>query len=115
MRIGHGQASSLVGRPLPERLEGYSRVTVAHGARKRGSAGCVRPVVRGLAVAGRYHALLTVGSAIHQVGESVASLADAPLTSRAVGRLVSALDAFLVAHRATDALRGQSSWLEPVR
>lgn len=34
-------------------------------------------------------------------------------TSRAIGRLVAALDAFLVAHPADDALRRQTWWLEP--
>lgn len=38
-----------------------------------------------------------------------------PRTSRAIGRLVIALDAFLTANLADDALRGQSWWLEPVR
>ena len=37
-----------------------------------------------------------------------------PRTSRAIGRLVIALDAFLVAHPADNALRRQSWWLEPV-
>lgn len=37
-----------------------------------------------------------------------------PRTSRAIGRLVVALDAFLSARPADDALRGQSWWLEPV-
>ena len=36
-----------------------------------------------------------------------------PRTSRAIGRLVMALDAFLTANPADDALRGQSWWLEP--
>ena len=36
-----------------------------------------------------------------------------PRTSRAIGRLVIALDAFLTANPADDALRGQSWWLEP--
>ena len=36
-----------------------------------------------------------------------------PRTRRAIGRLVAALDAFLTAHPAEDALRGQSWWLEP--
>jgi len=38
-----------------------------------------------------------------------------PRTSRAIGRVVAALDAFLAARPADDALRGQSWWLEPVR
>jgi hypothetical protein len=37
-----------------------------------------------------------------------------PRTSRAIGRLVAALDAFLAARPAADALRGQSWWLEPL-
>lgn len=37
-----------------------------------------------------------------------------PRTSRAIGRLVVALDAFLSARPDEDALRGQSWWLEPV-
>jgi len=37
-----------------------------------------------------------------------------PRTGRAIGRLVGALDAFLAARPAEDALRGQSWWLEPV-
>ena len=36
-----------------------------------------------------------------------------PRTSRAIGRLVAALDAFLRARPADDALRGQTWWLEP--
>lgn len=36
-----------------------------------------------------------------------------PRTIRAIGRLVTALDAFLTARPADDALRGQSWWLEP--
>lgn len=36
-----------------------------------------------------------------------------PRTSRAIGRLVAALDAFLTARPADDALRGQTWWLEP--
>ncbi len=36
-----------------------------------------------------------------------------PRTSRAIGRLVAALDAFLTARPAEEALRGQSWWLEP--
>lgn len=36
-----------------------------------------------------------------------------PRTSRAIGRMVTAVEAFLVAHPADDALRGQSWWLEP--
>lgn len=37
-----------------------------------------------------------------------------PRTTRSIGRLVSALDAFLRARPTDDALRGQSWWLEPV-
>lgn len=36
-----------------------------------------------------------------------------PLTKRAIGRLVSTLDAFLQAHREVRALAGQTWWLEP--
>jgi predicted nuclease of predicted toxin-antitoxin system len=36
-----------------------------------------------------------------------------PRTSRAIGRLVAALDALLRARPADDALRGQTWWLEP--
>lgn len=36
-----------------------------------------------------------------------------PRMSRAIGRLVAALDAFLVAHPVVDALRRQTWWLEP--
>ena len=36
-----------------------------------------------------------------------------PRTSRAIGRLVATLDAFLTARPADDALRGQTWWLEP--
>lgn len=36
-----------------------------------------------------------------------------PRTSRAIGRLVAALDTFLTTRPANDALRGQSWWLEP--
>ena len=36
-----------------------------------------------------------------------------PRTSRGIGRLVTAVEAFLVARPADDALRGQSWWLEP--
>jgi len=38
-----------------------------------------------------------------------------PRTRRAIGRTVRALDALLVAHPQTDALRDQTWWLEPVR
>jgi predicted nuclease of predicted toxin-antitoxin system len=38
-----------------------------------------------------------------------------PRTIRSIGRLVSALDAFLTARPTDDALRGQTWWLEPVR
>ncbi len=37
-----------------------------------------------------------------------------PRTIRAIGRLVAALDVFLAARPADDALRGQSWWLEPL-
>jgi len=37
-----------------------------------------------------------------------------PRTIAAIGRLISALDAFLAARPADDALRGQSWWLEPI-
>ena len=37
-----------------------------------------------------------------------------PRTSRAIGRLVAALDAFLTANPSENALRRQSWWLEPV-
>jgi predicted nuclease of predicted toxin-antitoxin system len=36
-----------------------------------------------------------------------------PRTVRSIGRLVSALDAFLTARPSDDALRGQTWWLEP--
>jgi len=38
-----------------------------------------------------------------------------PRTIRSIGRLVSALDAFLTARPTDDALQGQSWWLEPIR
>lgn len=38
-----------------------------------------------------------------------------PRTRRAIGRMVRALDALLVAHPSADALRDQTWWLEPVR
>ncbi|MBI2755448.1 MAG: DUF5615 family PIN-like protein [Chloroflexi bacterium] len=37
-----------------------------------------------------------------------------PRTIRSIGRLVSALDAFLTAHPTDDALQGQSWWREPL-
>jgi predicted nuclease of predicted toxin-antitoxin system len=37
-----------------------------------------------------------------------------PRTIRSIGRLVSALDAFLTARPTDDALQGQSWWLEPI-
>lgn len=38
-----------------------------------------------------------------------------PRTRRAMGRMVRALDALLLAHPSDDALRDQTWWLEPVR
>jgi len=61
------------------------------------------PLVRAAAVRGTHH-----------FGVVLTSPRQFPRTRRAMGRLVTALDAFLVAHPAGDALRGQSWWLEPV-
>lgn len=62
------------------------------------------PIVRSAAVRGTDH-----------FGVVLTSPRQFRRTSRAIGRLVVALDAFLTAHPAGDALRGQSWWLEPVR
>ena len=62
------------------------------------------PIVRAATVRGTDH-----------FGVMLTSPRQFPRTSRAIGRLIAALDAFLVAHSAADALRGQSWWLEPVR
>ena len=62
------------------------------------------PIVRAATVRGTDH-----------FGVVLTSPRQFPRTSRAIGRLVTALDAFLVAHSAADALRGQSWWLESVR
>ena len=61
------------------------------------------PIVRDATVRGTDH-----------FGVVLTSPRQFPRTSRAIGRMVSALDAFLVAHPAIDALRGQSWWLEPI-
>ena len=61
------------------------------------------PIVRGATVRGTDH-----------FGLILTSPRQFPRTSRAIGRLVEALDVFLVARPAEDALRGQSWWLEPV-
>ena len=60
------------------------------------------PIVRAAAVRGTDHS-----------GLVLTSPRQFPRTSRAMGRLVAALDAFLTAHPAEDALREQSWWLEP--
>ena len=62
------------------------------------------PIVRAATVRGTDH-----------FGVVLTSPRQFPRTSGAIGRLISALDAFLVAHSAADALRGQSWWLESVR
>ena len=62
------------------------------------------PIVRAATVRGTDH-----------FGVMLTSPRQFPRTSRAIGRLIAALDAFLVAHSADDALRRQSWWLEPVR
>ncbi len=62
------------------------------------------PIVRAATVRGTNH-----------FGVVLTSPRQFPRTSRAIGRLVVALDAFLAGHPAEDALRGQSWWLEPVR
>ena len=57
------------------------------------------------------HAAATIG--MDHAGIILTSSRQFPRTSRAVGRLVRALDALLVARPAADALRGQTWWLEP--
>ena len=60
------------------------------------------PLVRAAAVRGTDH-----------FGVVLTSPRNFPRTSRAIGRMVTAVEAFLVARPADDALRGQSWWLEP--
>ena len=60
------------------------------------------PLVRAAVVRGTDH-----------FGVVLTSSRQFPRTIRSIGRLVSALDAFLTARPADDALRGQSWWLEP--
>ncbi|MEO6060246.1 MAG: DUF5615 family PIN-like protein [Candidatus Limnocylindria bacterium] len=60
------------------------------------------PLVRAAAVRGTDH-----------FGVVLTSPRQFPRTPRAIGRLITALEAFLVARPADDALRGQSWWLEP--
>lgn len=60
------------------------------------------PILRAAAVRGTDH-----------FGVVFTSPRQFPRTRRAIGRLVVALDAFLAAHPAEDALRAQSWWLEP--
>lgn len=60
------------------------------------------PIVRAAAVRGTDH-----------FGLVLTSSRQFPRTSRAIGRLVAALDQFLSARLADDALRGQSWWLAP--
>jgi predicted nuclease of predicted toxin-antitoxin system len=61
------------------------------------------PIIRAAAVRGTDH-----------FGLVLTSPRQFPRTSRAIGRLVTALDAFLATRLADDALRAQSWWLEPV-
>ena len=62
------------------------------------------PIVRAATVRGTDH-----------FGVVLTSPRQFPRTSRAIGRLVAALDAFLVARPDEDALRRQTWWLEPLR
>lgn len=62
------------------------------------------PIVRAATVRG-----------IDHFGVVLTSPRQFPRTSRAIGRLVVALDALLVANPTEDALRRQTWWLEPVR
>jgi predicted nuclease of predicted toxin-antitoxin system len=61
------------------------------------------PIVRAATVRGTDH-----------FGVVLTSPRQFPRTVRSIGRLVAALDAFLIARPAQDALRGQSWWLERV-
>ena len=60
------------------------------------------PLVRAAVVRGTDH-----------FGVVLTSSRQFPRTIRSIGRLVSALDAFLTARPSDDALRGQTWWLEP--
>lgn len=60
------------------------------------------PLVRAAVVRGTDH-----------FGVVLTSSRQFPRTIRSIGRLVSALDAFLAARPGDDALRGQTWWLEP--
>jgi hypothetical protein len=62
------------------------------------------PLVRAAVVRGTDH-----------FGVVLTSSRQFPRTIRSIGRLVSALDAFLTARPADDALRAQTWWLEPIR
>jgi len=105
-------------------LDEHYSPRIAVELRRRGHdvvAAPERPELRGLADVALFGVMVAESRAIVRAatvrgtdhsGLILTSPRQFPRTSRAIGRLVETLDAFLAARPADDALRGQSWWLE---